>query len=311
MKISAVILVKDEVDLLPRSLAALLRAGVTSVSIMDDNSSDGTRTAIDALCAALPDVYRIATVTDLNAGLKLDGPVFGPVLSRDQPDWLLVGDPDEFWIPQCGDLRRVQALDTHDVVVVERFNAALRPGEPDLARLEADSGLRDLPLLVEQVQLSRERMEAEPRHRWVTHKLGPKLMVRPGPLARFDLGMHAVFGKEGSQLRQTMARDIVIAHIPFSTFERFDRKVQNARHVFERFDREHSGDRAWHWRRWVAIRERGGLRAEYDRQFLSDRELAEQRQSGAALTATEIFAARDLEGGNSCRPLFAAGEAGI
>lgn len=60
-------------------------------------------------------------------------------------------------------------------------------------------------------------------------------------------------------------------------------------------DVEHSGEKAWHWRRWVEIQDAGSLREEYDRQFLSDAELADQRQSGAVATANQIFAARKAE----------------
>ena len=292
MKISAVIWAKDEVDLLPRTVGRLLRSGVATVSLLDDDSSDGTSLAIDVLCAALPNVYRISKTSDLAAGLAMDGPIFGPILARDQPDWLLASDPDEFWVPLSGDLRNTRALGTHDVVVVERFNAALCKGEPDLARLETDRGIRELPLVVEQVRLSRERMESEPGHRWVTHAIAPKLMVRPDRLVRFGLGMHAVVGKDGEQLKRTVGQDVLVAHLPFTTFERFERKVNNARRVFERFDSEHSGERAWHWRRWIEIQNAGELRREYERQFFSPTELADMRERGAVAAADQVFARR-------------------
>ena len=296
VKISAVIWAKDEIDVLPRTLGALLRSGVATVSVLDDDSSDGTSLAIDVLCAALPNVYRIPkTTNDLTASLAMDGPIFGPILARDQPDWLLASDPDEFWVPLSGDLRDTRALETHDIVVVDRFNAALRKGEPDLAQLETDHAIRDLPVIVEQVTLSRKRMELEPGHRWVTHAIAPKLMVRPDRLARFDLGLHAAVGKEGGQLKRTVGQDVLVAHLPFTTFERFERKVNNARRVFERYDREHSGERAWHWRRWIGIQDAGGLRREYERQFFSAAELATRIESGAVAPAGQILARRNVE----------------
>ena len=153
-------------------------------------------------------------------------------------------------------------------------------------------------------------MDAEPAHRWVTHQLAPKLMVRPGPLSRFQLGLHAVTGREGARLRKTRGHDIVIAHLPFSTYERFERKVENARQVFARFDAEHSGTRAWHWRRWVEIQQAGDLRAEYDRQFLSEMEFAAQRRSGAVATAGEILAAREAEAAAGRLPFQGGGQVG-
>lgn len=296
MKISAVIWAKDEVDVLPRTVGALLRSGVATVSLLDDDSSDGTSLAIDVLCATLPNVYRIPkTTNDLTAGLAMDGPIYRPILARDQPDWLLASDPDEFWVALTGDLRNTRALATHDVVVVERFNAALCNGEPDLAELESDPGIRGLPLVVDQVSLSRERMESEPEHRWVTHAIAPKLMVRPDRLARFGIGMHAAVGKDGEQLKRTVGEDVLVAHLPFTTFERFERKVNNTRRVLQRYGSEHSGQRAWHWRRWIEIQDAGELRREYERQFFSAAELADQRERGAVATVDQVFARRSVE----------------
>ncbi|MEM0921456.1 MAG: glycosyltransferase family 2 protein [Pseudomonadota bacterium] len=308
MKISAVIWVKDEVDLLGRAVAQLQRSGVFSVSIMDDGSTDGTGALVDRLCADHDNVHRCARVIDLNASLGLDGPIFGPILQRDRPDWLMVTDADEFWMPIRGDLRLTRALQSHDVVVVERFNAALGTGEVDLSTLDSDAALRDLPLLVDRVPLSRQAMAEDPNLRWVTHRIGPKLMVRPETVQSYGLGMHQVATADPSVLRRARGQDIVVAHLPFTTFARFERKVQNIAGVFERYDAAHSGNIAWHWRRWLEIYEAGGLRTEFDRQFYGVETLARMTEAGQVRTAHGIFADRRAEA--LARQAAAAAKAG-
>ncbi|WP_424971355.1 glycosyltransferase family 2 protein [Dinoroseobacter sp. S76] len=295
MKISAVIWVKDEVDLLGRAVAQLLRSGVYSISIMDDGSTDGTGALVDRLCAAHDNVHRCARVIDLKTSLGLDGPIFGPILQRDQPDWLMVTDADEFWMPRRGDLRKTAALANHDVVVVERFNAALPEGAVDLAQLDSDAGLRNLPLLVERAALSRQAMAEDPSLRWVTHRIGPKLMVRPETVQSYGLGMHQVATADASVLRRARGQDIVVAHLPFTTYARFERKVQNIAGVFARYDADHSGNIAWHWRRWLEIYEAGGLQDEFDRQFYAPDALAAMEAAGAVRTAHGVFEDRRAE----------------
>lgn len=306
MKISAVIWSKDEAEVLARSVAQLLRIGVHSVSIMDDNSKDGTRLVIDTLCAAFDNVHSLPLVDNLTKALKMDGPVFGPVVERDAPDWILVTDPDEFWVPRTGDLRNTRALQAHDVITVERFNAALAPGSVDPALYASHDALLQLPLLTNRQPMGLEVMAKDPDLRWVNHRINPKLMIRPDRIKGFDLGMHEVATSKNSKLKRARGQDIVIAHLPFTSFERFERKVQNIAGVFARFNSEHSGKAAWHWRRWLDLYQRGQLRAEYDHQFFDAEAMAALEAAGDVASPEDIFAQRRAEAA-ARQPKSAAG----
>lgn len=295
MRISAVLWCKDEVALLPYAVAQLLRSGVYSVSIMDDGSTDGTAIALDTLHAVLPNVHICPRVKNLQDALSMDGPVFGPIIARDRPDWLLVGDPDEFWIPRTGDLRSLPALRTCDVLVVDRFNAALSSGKIDLGMIDSQAALCNLPLVVERRRMTRAIMAENPDLRWVEHHDPPKVMVRPDMVASFDLGMHDATSASGAELRRGQAGGVLIAHLPFTTFSRFERKIQNIAKVFDRFDADHSGARGWHWRRWLEIAENGELAQEYARQFFPPKTLNQMRAKGRVATANDIFARRMAE----------------
>jgi hypothetical protein len=295
MKISAVIWSKDEAEVLARSVGQLLRSGVQSISIMDDNSKDGTRLVIDTLCATFDNVRQLPLVDDLTDALKMDGPVFGPVIARDAPDWLLVTDPDEFWIPRSGSLLGTRALQSHDVIQVERFNAALPPGPVDPNRVSTQDALIKLPLLTQRRNLSMAAMAADPSLRWISHQVNPKLIVRPDKITGFGLGMHDVVPAGDEPLKRARGQDIVIAHLPFTSFARFERKVQNIAGVFARFNAEHSGNIAWHWRRWLDLYQRGQLRAEFDRQFLDPEAWAALEAAGGLADANGIFAQRRAE----------------
>ena len=84
----------------------------------------------------------------------------------------------------------------------------------------------------------------------------------PGLIEGFAAGMHDVLGRP--DLRRTTARDTLIAHLPFTTFERFARKVVNIREVHRYHEEYATGRAGWHWLRW-ARRGRGpaggGVRA--------------------------------------------------
>jgi hypothetical protein len=80
---------------------------------------------------------------------------------------------------------------------------------------------------------------------------------------------------------------VVIAHVPFSTFPRFLRKVDNVARSFERFGDRLAPGMAWHWRRWLDVARAGPLEEEFRRQTLSAEQLEDARARGTICSARE------------------------
>lgn len=289
MRISAIMGTRDEAELLRPAVAALLRVGVISVTVVDDGSTDATPQVIDQLCRSGP-VFSMPPPRSFAELHAFDGPLFGEVIRRDAPDWVLLCDSDEFLLTRRGLPALAAELARFDVLEIARYNAAPGPGGIDPDTLAADAALRALPLVFARQSLDRASLEADPAQRWIMHSIVPKLMVRPDRAAGFTASAHRVRPRDGHSLRRGRAQELVMAHLPFTDPARFARKVRNIADVFDRFEAEYTGDRAWHWRHWVALARAGRLREEFDRQIFDAGAMAALRADGTLATATEIFA---------------------
>ena len=108
-------------------------------------------------------------------------------------------------------------------------------------------------------------------------------------------GGHDVQATQG-ELRRGEASDLLIAHLPFTSAERFERKLGNIRRVFEVHDAHFGEHLAWHWRRWLALPDAAAIRAEFARQHFDAATLACLRADGVVMSAAEWF---DREAGDA------------
>ncbi len=101
--------------------------------------------------------------------------------------------------------------------------------------------------------------------------------------------MHDVVPVAGVSLQRSIAKGIVTAHLPFTTESRFIRKVENIRKAFALHERYFGQDKAWHWRRWLELADRGELHGEFERTRFSDETLFSLREQGIMLPAAEVL----------------------
>ena len=94
---------------------------------------------------------------------------------------------------------------------------------------------------------------------------------------------------EGIEIPATSARGIVITHVPMTTFERFVRKVDNAREFFRNFGEHYPGGSAFHWKRWIDLADRGLLAAEFEAHRMDDSEITRLINSGALERAAAVL----------------------
>jgi glycosyltransferase involved in cell wall biosynthesis len=285
-RIAAILGVRDEVELIGASIAHLQRIGVDHVCVVDYGSTDGTldivraaqRTGAVSLSHANPDI-----VVDYAASSDHDL----AIARATGAEWVFPVDPDEFWLPATGSLRTSAIFGDADVVIVGRYNVALTDRGLSMPRVIEPSQYHRLELFTRRVPHFRRFIAEHPDVPFITVAPGRKAVGRLAKVAAILPGGHDLASKAPDALRQ-VARDVVVAHLPFTTWTRFVRKVADIRDELNRHPALFEGDYAWHWRRWAELDE-GGLRLEFQRQVANRARLAEWRDEGILQTAADLL----------------------
>jgi hypothetical protein len=283
---AAVIAHADDAEMLQRCVVHHLSIGVDYVFI-SLNVDDEPSARIAAVLAS--DNVRVARLDDYSADpLDYFTAAKEVVEGWKNPDWIVFVDSDEFWIPACGHIAGTSGLAANDAFSVPRFNAP-----PILTRAGTIRDIRvDDPGLVvvgTRQQIDAQFMAKHPDTPWINAAIGPKLLVRPGSVAVVALGAHE-FVPRGPQPRTTVPPDLLIVHLPFTTSERFYRKVRAVRAMLAAHGHRFQGQQGWHWRRWLAVEDAGELGAEFAGQVIEEDDLDELTARGVLTTPAGLFA---------------------
>jgi glycosyltransferase involved in cell wall biosynthesis len=287
MRITAILGVKDERDLLPDCIGHLRRIGVGRIEAIDTGSTDGS---IEWLEARRGDgdvgLHHFSDVDpDAMGWARLNS----ALAEEADADWVFFLDADEFWIPASGRLADCEGFARTDVLNVHRFNIPLGPRGLLTADGMPPRRAEDVELVARPVPDFRARLDDADPTPWIRGVPMHKVAARPAHVGLMDDGGHEVFGHEGLASRTGWARDLLIAHVPFTTLSRFARKVANIRKVFEVHD-EYFGTRlAWHWRRWLALDGEAAVASEFSLQAFDADALARLRADGTIRTARSLF----------------------
>jgi glycosyltransferase involved in cell wall biosynthesis len=294
MKVVALLGVKDEVELIGASINHLRSIGVDLIIAYDDGSTDGTLEVLEALKTnddlwivhvdrvepwkdAITETWRLAWARKANA------------------DWILFLDADEFWIPATGSLRDCCSLENADILTVDRFNVPLTRRGPLVPGEFSPSHYKDLFLFVETIPDFHLYIQQHPEVPWIIGQpIVPKVLARADAIGTVSAGGHFVEPAADRLVQRTKPRDLLIAHVPFTTFARFERKVTNLGRVIRVSPDFFSGYVAWHWKRWASMLEIGHLREEFERQMLDEHLVASLLKAGVIRTAAAIFDERRM-----------------
>lgn len=296
LKIGAFISVKDEVEIIARTIDHHRAIGVDPIVVCDVNSTDGTfdilqRYQAQGLCQIIriedPD-YPEPHVPDALDMLKELG-----------ADWVVFVAADEYCIPLSGKLEDCAALADTDLLIVDRFNVALSPGGPLMPQRVVPARHDELLLLFEPVADLANYLQEHPDAPWIRGMDAPAVIARPQRLGGVKPGIHDIVVADRAPLRWSRPSDLFVAHLPLTTLSRFTRKVDNIRRFFAAHDAAQDDfsipGTTSHWRRWVALANQGLLRQEFDRSVFDMTTIAEMRARGSIRSATEIF--REAGGG--------------
>ena len=274
---AAILGVKDERELLPHCMAHLARIGVDRVAAIDCGSTDGS---LEWLQARAGDRLRLVRYDDRDPDAAAWERLNLQLARESGAQWVVFLDADEFWIPAGGSLRACAGLADADVLRVHRFNVPVGTDGPCFGQVGPPGDPDDLSLIVEPVPDFRARLREEPELPWIRGVPVPKVMVRTERLDGLHDGGHDVRAGAGAPLRRRVPTDLLIAHLPFTTEARFERKLANIRRVFEVHDAYFGDHLAWHWRRWLDLPDADAVRGEFRRQAFDDATLGALRTNG-------------------------------
>jgi len=285
MRILAHLGVLDEVELLPAVVGQLYRIGVDHVVVFDMGSTDGSLEwlrghegpTLDLVC--LPndrswEELRRRTIESIR---------------KVAADWVLFLDADEFWLPATGSLRDTAALARAQVLTVERFNAVLLPDGVAFAAPPVPERYPDILLHTRVIPHFNDHMLANPDTPWISGVPAAKVMARVGLVEQVAMGGHDIVSATGAAVRERAA-DLLIAHLPYTSRERFERRLANIAEFFRHSPDYLSGQQGWHWRRLHALWREGRGAEEFARQVTSPARLRELRAEGSVESAAEWLA---------------------
>lgn len=293
MKIAACLGVKDEVELIRAAIGHLRAIGVDYIIASDAHSTDGTEVIL-AEHAKGPG-FEVAAFDDMTMNAAEEEAATADIFDRARAagaDWLLFCDADEFPMPRGGRLHKVAALARADALIVPRFNVPLLESGPRLPHgppaLWPDQVLVYAP--DEDRSQTQSRVRQDCGAPWIASVPGPKLMARTAKVSSTAEAHHDIVALDGGKVITEVPVDLFIAHVPFSTASRFERKVQNIRTVVTANGTAWGPDSAWHWRRWLDnVDSRGGVAGEMARNLVTDAQLADLRRMGIVKSAGQVW----------------------
>lgn len=202
-------MVKNEADIVERTMRQLLAQGVDELLVADNGSTDGTLELLEELQREMPIHIARDSMSAYEQSVKMT--VLADAVTDRGCAWVLPFDADELWMGKNGKTVREVLLSTnHDIVAADLFNV--------FPRLQGGT----------------------------TWNLDPashpdrKISFRSRPGAVLQMGNHGVL-RPG-----TTGEGLAIVHLPWRSFEQFDRKIVQGAKALE--ETSLSEDKGWHWR---------------------------------------------------------------
>jgi hypothetical protein len=288
MFIAANLGVLDEADLISACVEHLRRIGVDLIVAGDMGSTDGTREQLSAF-EKDGNVF-VVDLRDDEDILGFHQRVFAYTKSTFPADRILSLDADEFWIPMSGKIKATEYLDQYQELRADRFNVPIVEG-----KLRADFPItasnHDATMIVAQpVRNARQEFLSNPNLKHILTHVMPKAMVCPKVAEGFIMGGHGIRSVTGADVKSIVPTDLIVVHVPFSSRERFEHKIENIRRSLGVFGHRLSPGMAWQWRRWLQIADANQIDEEYDRQSLSPAEYTSLLADGSISSIRDYFA---------------------
>jgi glycosyltransferase involved in cell wall biosynthesis len=282
VSIAVILGVKDELDLVRPSIEHLERMGVREIVVIDAMSTDGTQDVLEELRKA--GRIRLHFHDNTTVDDRTDRENVQAMIEACQAEWLLILDADEFVLTDVESLLALPEIRSNalDLITLPRRNVVLGSRGPCM------------PLPPVRLSLEQTLVVAEPifdfwadpvgalQTPWIFSGVMPRMLARREVVHGVKGGAHDVECGDGA--RRGVARSAFVAHLPFTTFARFERKVGNIGQLIENHPDDFV-DNSMHWVRWHRIHREGRLREDYDRQVLDGAQLQAMQDDGRVASA--------------------------
>lgn len=114
-------------------------------------------------------------------------------------------------------------------------------------------------------------------------------MVRPGAIMTLEVGSHDIDSSEGRQWRRALSRELIIAHVPLRTRERFAQRATNYGRAIAARPERFTGYQGWQWVRFATLAADGRIIEEFERQALDGEALGHLRSIHIVRSATDVL----------------------
>jgi len=213
MRLVMTLLCRDEADIIASTIRFHLDRGVDHLIVTDNGSVDGSREIVAGFLGS-GRVSLLDEPTHNHDQAAWVSRMAEIAYCKHSADWLIHGDADEFWWPQCGDLKIALEMisDSTEVVRVMRSNFLPPETESDTADGEA----------FHVHQCIRERRSCNA----LGYPLPAKVCHRAGPQLQITDGNHRVL-RGGNTLDARDCNTIEILHFPIRSYRQFERKIKH------------------------------------------------------------------------------------
>ena len=251
-KISMVILVKNEEDIIEKNIRFHAKLGVDNFVVMDNNSQDATRDILNELSKEIE--MTIIDETGPYAQSKFMTRLNKIAKKKYNPDWIINNDADEFWVPKNGKSLTNVLNFKGGVLQIPRSNMILHEGISHWTESE---------YRVANQILSREDYE---NTNIVLGKIGRKVIINPHGYIKTNSGNHSA--EHIAFWKKKEFRDIHIYHYPIRSYEQFEKTVANRAKLLKI-----GAKMGVQYKKWAKLYEEGKLREEFEKMVFDNEKL--------------------------------------
>ena|GEM_PF-6756483 len=283
--------IKDDVEAVDLNIRHHLKMGFDFIYIMDFGSLDGTGDVLkrwidhpQVRLYSLPDAPPDNRHLQQAFRLKL--------YENPEIDFILHIDPDEFLLVQGGvDIHDVFCLDGPDVHYIHRRNVV------PMHSMTRGINQELIDMLPKLFLFNYEKQEAKPTVmtsllHWLSSAPISKVLHRATPV-RIGMGFHVVDGPD--LVRFSYPGKIGIAHLPLTSFRRFEYKLKNIRDSLIHAPHLYPEGIATHWKLFNEAERLGVHRKVFDAAIHDTERVIKGIQAGYIIPAKALFCREDEE----------------